>query len=86
MSNKKKASRFDDLIDVARSRSERDKAEVIQEKATRITKSTDPQFTRTTIYLPKHLHRQLKIVSASLDKQMSDVVIELIEDWLKSRK
>jgi hypothetical protein len=86
MSNKKKTSRFDDLIDVARSRIERDNVDGVQEKATRTTKSTDPEFTRTTIYLPKHLHRQLKIVSASLDKQMSDVVIELIEEWLKSRK
>jgi hypothetical protein len=85
MSNKKKTSRFDELIDVARNRVERDKAEVIQDKAARVTKSTDPEFTRTTIYLPKHLHRQLKVFSASLDKQMSDVVIELIEEWLKYR-
>lgn len=91
MNSKKKAGRFDELMDVARTRTQRDKSdkseispEIHSSKST--TKSTDPNFTRTTIYLPKDLHRQLKAAAASEDKQMSDIVIELIEGWLNKGK
>ncbi|MBD2440341.1 CopG family transcriptional regulator [Nostoc sp. FACHB-110] len=79
--NKKKTSRFDDLIDAARSRQLRDKLPSIDEKPTASSKSTNPDYTRTTIYLPKQLHRQLKAAAASQDRQMSDIVTELIEQW-----
>ncbi len=82
MSNKRKSSRFDELIDAARSRQQRGEFGV--EQPTRKTKSTDPDYIRTTVYLPKQVHRRLKTVAASQDKQMSDIVTELIEQWLHS--
>ncbi|MGD1873501.1 MAG: CopG family transcriptional regulator [Mastigocoleus sp.] len=86
MSSKKKVSRYDELIDAARSRITRDK----QSQATDIrpasrSKSTDPNYTRTTVYLPKQLHRQLKAAAASEVRQMSDIIIELIEGWLEEK-
>ncbi|WP_044501083.1 hypothetical protein [Nostoc sp. PCC 7107] len=82
MNNKKKTSRFDDLIDAARSRQLRDQLPIVDEKPTSRTKSTDPDYIRTTIYLPKQLHRQLKSAAVSQERQMSDIVTELIEQWL----
>lgn len=79
--NKKKTSRFDDLIDAARSRQQRDKLQPVDYKPSSSSKSTNPDYTRTTIYLPKQLHRQLKAAAASQDRQMSDIVTELIEQW-----
>ncbi|MBD2361110.1 CopG family transcriptional regulator [Anabaena minutissima FACHB-250] len=86
MNNKKKASRFDDLIDAARSRQQRDQPQPTPDTSTSVTKSTDPAYTRTTIYLPKQLHRQLKAVAASQERQMSDIVAELVEQWLGNMK
>jgi hypothetical protein len=80
--NKKKTSRFDDLIDAARSRQLRDKLQPVDEKPTSCSKSTDPDYTRTTLYLPKKLHRQLKAAAVAQERQMSDIVTELIEQWL----
>ena len=85
MSNKKKSSRFDDLIDAARSRQQRDELPSIEEQIVGKSKSTDPDYIRTTVYLPKKLHRRMKAVALSQERQMSDIVTELIEQWLLSQ-
>ncbi|NQZ65222.1 MULTISPECIES: CopG family transcriptional regulator [Cyanophyceae] len=82
MSNKKKNSRFDELIDAARSRQNRDELTGDSEQSSRKTKSTDPDYVRTTFYLPKLVHRKLKTVAVSQERQMSDIVTELLEQWL----
>ncbi|MDZ7959613.1 MAG: CopG family transcriptional regulator [Aulosira sp. DedQUE10] len=84
MNNKKKNSRFDDLIDAARSRQQRDNPQLIEDKPTSLSKSTDPDYIRTTIYLPKQLHRKLKATAAFQERQMSDIMTELVEQWLLS--
>lgn len=84
MNNKKKTSRFDDLIDAARSRQQRDNPQPTEDKPTTFSKSTNPEYTRTTIYLPKQLHRKLKAAAASQERQMSDIMTELVEQWLLS--
>jgi predicted DNA-binding ribbon-helix-helix protein len=82
MNNKKKVSRFDELIDAARSRQTRDDLQADSEELSRKTKSTDPDYVRTTFYLPKSVHRQLKAVAVAQERQMSDIVAELLEEWL----
>lgn len=85
--SKKKVSRFDELIDAARSRQKRDKRqELNEEKSTLKSKSTDPDYVRTTVYLPKKLHRQLKLAAATEERQMSDIMAELVEKWLLEKK
>ena len=84
MSSKKKGSRFDDLIDAARSRQQQDLLSV-EEKILGKSKSTDPDYTRTTVYFPKQLHRKMKAVALSQERQMSDIVTELVEQWLLSQ-
>ncbi|BAZ08024.1 CopG family transcriptional regulator [Calothrix sp. NIES-3974] len=85
MSEKNQTSRFNDLITAARSRKLRDELLESPEQNTSKTKSTDPNYIRTTIYLPKSLHRQFKVTAALEERQMSDIVTELIEAWLKTR-
>ncbi len=85
MSNKK-TSRFDELIDAARSRQNRDKSiDLDEEKVTFKSKSTDPNYVRTTVYLPKKLHRSLKLAAAADERQMSDIMTELVEKWLSQK-
>lgn len=84
--SKKKSSRFDELIDAARSRQKRDNIqEQNQEKVTFKSKSTDPDYVRTTVYLPKKLHRKLKLAAAADERQMSDIMTELLEKWLADK-
>jgi hypothetical protein len=82
MSQKKKVSRFDDLIDAVRHRQQRDDLPSVGDKVDVKSKSTDPNYIRTTVYLPKQLHKRMKATALSQDKQMSDVIAELIEEWL----
>ena len=84
MSNKKKSGRFDELIDAARSRQNRDELQVDSGQSSRKTKSTNPDYVRTTFYLPKPVHRKLKAVAVSQERQMSDIVAELLEQWLSN--
>jgi hypothetical protein len=39
-----------------------------------------------TVYLPKRLHQQLKAAAIQEDREMSAIVEELIDTWLKSRE
>ena len=47
-------------------------------------KSANPDYTRTTIYLPKKMHKKLKAIAVEEEREMSQIVEELIEAWLYS--
>lgn len=47
-------------------------------------KSVNPDYTRTTVYLPKKMHKKLKAIALEEEKEMSSIVEELIEGWLNS--
>lgn len=47
-------------------------------------KSSNPDYQRTTIYIPKELHRQLKLRSAETGLEMSDVFTSLLKQWLET--
>jgi|GEM_PF-5303159 len=49
-------------------------------------KSANPDYTRTTMYLPKKMHKQLKAIALDEEKEMSSIVEELIDSWLNSRR
>ena len=50
-------------------------------------KSADPDYQKTTVYLKKQLHRNVKIacLKASPQLDMSDVVAQQLADWLKTQ-
>ena len=47
-------------------------------------KSVNPDYTRTTVYLPKKMHKKFKAIALDKEKEMSSIVEELIEGWLNS--
>ena len=49
-------------------------------------KSSDPNYMRTTVYLPRQVHRRLKSAAADKEKEISEIVEMLVEDWLASRE
>ena len=48
-------------------------------------KSANPDYTRTTVYLPKKMHKLLKAIALEEEREMSSIVEELIETWLSKR-
>jgi hypothetical protein len=45
-------------------------------------KSSDPDYCRLTLHLPKDVHRAFKTKATALDVQLSDVLERLIVQWL----
>ena len=52
----------------------------------RTTKSTDPDYTRATIYLPKEMHRQIKVAAIVEEREMSDIVAEAINLYFQTSR
>lgn len=48
-----------------------------------LSKSKDPGYKRTTVYLPADVHRQLKARAANEGREMSDIIETLVTEWLK---
>ena len=45
------------------------------------SKSTNPDYIRTTFYLPKKIHKQLKAIALEVETEMSSIVEDLLADW-----
>jgi len=92
MTKKKDGSRFDHLFSAAKTplpTSETPpptEATPTTEPLSKKSKSSDPDYMRTTVYLPKKLHRRLKSVAADEEKEISEIVEELVANWLASRE
>ena len=86
MSKKKDSgNRFDALLGAAK-QLEQTSAEAESKPAkTKKSKSTDPDYVRTTVYLRKRFHKQLKAAAADEEREMSEILEELVEQWLKKR-
>lgn len=48
-------------------------------------KGKDPNYQRTTFYIPKDIHREFKMAALEDDLEMSDIVEDLISQWLRER-
>lgn len=83
MNKKKGGSRFDDLFGAARGRAE---SAPPSEPDKKIAKGQNPDYARTTLYLPKSLHRQLKAAALEEEREMSEIVEELVKEWLEARR
>ena len=55
-------------------------------QTSKIAKSANPDYTRTTVYLPKKMHKLLKAIALDEEREMSSIVEELIETWISKRK
>ena len=54
-------------------------------QTSKIAKSANPDYMRTTVYLPKKMHKKLKAIAIEEEKEMSSIVEELISAWLISQ-
>lgn len=84
--SKKTSSRFDDLFSAARSKTQETASESTKTSPTKKSKSRDPDYVRTTIYLPKQLHQQLKVAAVQGDKDMSEIIEGLVDAWVQSEE
>ncbi|ACK68463.1 helix-turn-helix protein, CopG (plasmid) [Rippkaea orientalis PCC 8801] len=82
--SKKPSSRFDDLFSAARSKTQDASPLESTTGETKKSKSRDPDYVRTTIYLPKRLHQQLKVAAVQGDKDMSEIIEGLVDAWVQS--
>ncbi len=85
--NKKPNTRFDALFGAAKPESNSSDSGSGSDtpKVTKKTKSTDPEYYQATFYIHKKCHKCLKSAAADEEREMSDIVEELIEKWLKNR-
>lgn len=89
MSKKDSGSRFDALFGAARNKvSEQLTPEqpAVDEGDRPQAKGKDPNYQRTTLYLPKALHRKFKAAALEEDREMSAIMEDLIQQWLESRR
>lgn len=52
-------------------------------RAKQLAKSSDPAFTKFTTYIRKTTHLGVKTRLVSKEKELSDLVEELLSNWLK---
>lgn len=60
-------------------------SEHLDAQASKLAKSKDPTYQRSTIYLPKDLHQRLKLAALQDGSEISEVIETLVADWLESR-
>lgn len=54
-------------------------------KAKRLPKNKDPEFQRTTVYLPKSLLKQIKIAAAQEELDASELIAKATQEWINAR-
>ncbi|NEO34079.1 MAG: hypothetical protein F6K36_27485 [Symploca sp. SIO3C6] len=77
-------SKYDELLKAA----QQGKAERLdsQTPSRLVGKNKDPNYTKGTFYLPKELYMKFKVTVMQSGQEMSALVEELIEDWLKQQE
>jgi len=59
--------------------------EPIAGQAVDLAKSRDPLYTKFTTYVPKQVHRAVKLKALEKNRELSDLVEQLLSDWLKAQ-
>lgn len=76
-------SRFDNLFNVAKGKDATTPTTTDDlSGAEKLSKSKDPNYVRTTIYLPRELHRKLKTQATIDGEEMSQIIEQLVDNWL----
>jgi hypothetical protein len=57
-----------------------------REASKRLAKSTDPSFMKFTTYIRRATHLGVKTRLVSKEKELSDLVEELLSNWLKENE
>ncbi len=48
-----------------------------------LAKSVDPEYTKFTTYIRKDTHKTVKVRLTQQERELSDLVEQLLQDWLK---
>lgn len=77
-------NRFRTMIKTARGQDDRDDATTTKTRGRPVKgKSSNPDYESTTIYLRKDMkHKALRILFEDKDRGLSDVLDELLEEWV----
>ncbi|HAX78338.1 MAG TPA: CopG family transcriptional regulator, partial [Cyanobacteria bacterium UBA11372] len=78
MTKKKDGSQFDDLFGAVKG----DAEDVSQPTEKKQAKGNNPDYVRSTFYLSKQIHRQLKKAAIDEEREMSEIIEELVDRWL----
>ncbi len=76
---------YDNLIpELSRSQTDAPSADLESEATTsdQLAKHKNPAYFRTTVYLPRALRSRLKIAAASKEKDVSDLIADVMAAWL----
>lgn len=49
-------------------------------------KRSDPKYTQVSAYIPKDLYRRVKVELVSRDQNFSELVSQLLQEWLEGYK
>jgi hypothetical protein len=86
-------SRFDQLIGTVGKKKTPDSPEVEEPSpqtkpptSSSKAKGKNPNYQRTTFYIPKDIHREFKMAALEDSVEMSDIVEDLISQWLRERQ
>lgn len=85
MKKKEPTNRFAGFIGTIKTSEQPTPSVTPSESDRSLSKGKDPEYQRTTVYLPKTLHRKLKAAALEDEREMSEIIEELIEQWLTSR-
>lgn len=80
------ASRFDAFFSaaqIAAPNEEQSSTQTSKRLDVQMSKSKNPEYQRTTVYMPKQLHRKFKAAAAVRGEDMSDIVSSLVEEYLQ---
>jgi hypothetical protein len=86
----KDGSRFDQLARLRKNRAdagERGAEASPEPKPARETgRRSDQSYLQTTVYLPRDLHKAVKVALIQDEREFSALVESLLSEWLKTRK
>ena len=54
-------------------------------QSTGLAKSRDPRYVKFTTYVPREMHLRAKSRLVSQGRELSDLVAELLDDWLSKQ-
>lgn len=80
-------SRFDTLTSLKAQRSDKSGTKVEDLPAPRERgRRSDPDYMQTTVFLPKTMHKELKVALAQDEQEFSALAESLFAEWLAKRK
>lgn len=76
---------FNNLEERDKSKASSDIPKTLPKKARPTGKRSNPDYTQVSAYIPKDLHKRVKIALVNSDQDFSELVSQLLEEWLNDK-